>query len=136
VAKRKDDEVAEVLQAAQEPTTTASMVDAQELSKRVAVAQEKLAQARKDQELAQLAAKQRAYQEDIARRKLEVAQRNIPVLVQQRRDRPVRIRELVIPCRTPVLVNRRELRKLEGLRQQGVIQLVVGELEKPKKLEG
>lgn len=135
MSKKKDEGAAEVLQAAQEPQASVEQLDMAEAAKRVALAEVQLAESRKLQEQVQAEARRKNYEEDVARRKRENAQRTIPVIVQQRRDRPVRIRELVIPCRTPVLVNRRELRKLEGLRTQGRIQLVVGALEKQQKLE-
>lgn len=66
-----------------------------------------------------------------AARDLEAIERTVPVIVQQQRDKPVRLRNCIIPCRVPVKVTRRELRQLEGLRSQGIIQLIIGELEKP-----
>lgn len=66
-----------------------------------------------------------------AARDMEAIERTVPVIVQQQRDKPVRLRNCIIPCRVPVKVSRRELRQLEGLRSQGIIQLIIGELEKP-----
>ena len=60
------------------------------------------------------------------------SERTIPVIVQTRKDRDVRLSTYAaIPSRKPVMVNRRELRQLEGMRRQGTVQLIVGKLEKP-----
>lgn len=58
--------------------------------------------------------------------------RNIPVLVQTRKNQPVRIMGRVwVESLTPTMVNRQELRKLQNLMQRRKIQLIVGEQGKP-----
>ncbi len=58
----------------------------------------------------------------------------VSVIVQTKRERPVRLRRGVIPSRTMVKVTRRELRRLQGMMNDKRIQLIVGELEKPGDL--
>lgn len=135
MAKKEDKGAAEVLQTAQEPSKSSEILSAEETAKRLAIQQEQLAKAEKDHAAALAKALEERYAKESAKRKMEQKQRTIPVIVQQRRDRPVKFAELEIACRTPTMVNRKELRRLEYLRSQGRIQLIVGELEKPAKKE-
>lgn len=130
-ARKRDESAAEVLQAAQEPTTNAELEALKEAQKRENQAMQDLAEKRKAREEAQAAAQEKHRKDLEAKRKAEMDQRVVPVVVQRQKDAPVQIRGVVIPCRTPVKVSRRELRHLEVLRRMGAIQLVVGELEKP-----
>lgn len=68
------------------------------------------------------------------RARKDTTEQVVPVVVQTRKERPVRLPEGVIPCRVPVKVTRRGLRRLEGMRRQGKIQLIVGEIDKPGKV--
>lgn len=75
------------------------------------------------------------YLKDVEARKVAWVDRKVPVIVQRRRDRPVQLfGGVLVPCRTPVMVNQKELRRLEGMRSAGAIQLIVGELEQPAQL--
>jgi len=68
----------------------------------------------------------------------------VPVIVQTRRDMPVRVwlrgkdgtkrQHAFLAARTPIMVPRAVLRQLEGQRNRGKCQLIVGELEKPGEM--
>jgi hypothetical protein len=58
----------------------------------------------------------------------------VMVVVQTKRERYIKLREGMVPSRTPVKVSRRQLRRLQGMARKGNIQLIVGELEKPGEL--
>lgn len=127
---------------AMETTAPASSVDelrAQDLEVREAQRQasaaafalkrkrERVAEARKEFEVQKMDSDRRKRREDMEKK-------TVRVIVQTRRERLVRVRGGFVPSRTPVLVTRRDLRLLEGMRKQGAIQLIVGELEKPASL--
>lgn len=83
----------------------------------------KATEARKEFE-AKLQAKQAAEQVT------ERHSRSIPVIVQTRKNKPVRLRgDKTIPCCTTVTVSLDELRRLQGYRKRGKIQLIVGKVE-------
>jgi len=75
------------------------------------------------------------HQENVQRR-LEADNATVKVMVQTKRERLVRLKRGFIASRTQVLVTRRELRRLQGMQQNGHIQLIVGELEEPGDLVG
>lgn len=63
--------------------------------------------------------------------------RTIPVVVQRRKNRPVRIRAgVTIPSGVQVLVSPSELRRLQGKRRNHEIDLIVGEIKKGKIQDG
>ena len=57
------------------------------------------------------------------------------VVIQTRKDKDLRMREGVIKIKTPTMVSRRMLRVLQGMSRNRKVQLVVGELNKPGKIE-
>jgi len=71
--------------------------------------------------------------ENLAKTSRKDEKRTITVIVQQRKNKPVRLRTgLTIPCLAPTLVNRRELRILQGKSRAGYIELLVGDLKAAK----
>lgn len=124
-------DLAQALNKAQDTTAIKRMqaeIAAKELNERESDLNRRRADAKRKRDEFEASQKREA---ELELMRLE-AERTIPILVQQRKGRDVRLSTRVaIKNLVPTLVTRRELRQLEGLRARGAIQLIVGKIEKP-----